>query len=116
MSGNKTGKDFDALDARVKELTQENAVLQASSKPVVVYNRQHGSFEYIGEPILLSPQKASDNLREFFSKVDEWVKRNDRLTVRTIFQSLDRGNFGELTMDQVNQAFSRIGIRLHSQE
>jgi hypothetical protein len=64
---------------------------------VVVYNKESGTFEYIGEPISLNFDKELTDIEEFLASLRSWLKRNERLTVKSIFESIDKENFGELT-------------------
>lgn len=45
-----------------------------------------------------------------------WLKRHDRLTIKSIFESLDRENFGELNEEKFDEALSKIGIKLRFSE
>ena len=44
--------------------------------------------------------------------MQKWIRENDRLSITSIFGSLDRGNFGELKPQDFLAATARIGIRL----
>ena len=46
----------------------------------------------------------------------EWLKRNDRISIKPIFASLDRGNFGELKPEDFERALIRMGIVLNKKE
>ena len=51
IGGNVGGKvSYEALVQRNKELEQDNKILECQKKTVVVYNKEVGTFEYIGEP------------------------------------------------------------------
>ena len=84
-------------------------------KVVICFNKECSSFEYIGEPIPLQygenmPERPS--LRQIIRAILAWLARNDRLTVRTIFKSLDKAFTGTLSQRQFLSAFQRIGIQL----
>ena len=53
-SGDKGGLTYEQLLIRVKDLENENVILKCQLKPVVVYNKELGTFEYIGSPIPLT--------------------------------------------------------------
>jgi hypothetical protein len=38
---------YEQLLAKVKELENDNVILKCQMKPVVVYNKERGTFEYI---------------------------------------------------------------------
>lgn len=63
----------------------------------MTYNKESGTFEYIGEPIFLNHEKEMVDIEEMLVAMSSWLKRNDRLTLRSIFESMDKENFGELT-------------------
>jgi hypothetical protein len=44
---------YEQMLVRVKELENDNIVLRCQMKPVVVYNKELGTFEYISNPIPL---------------------------------------------------------------
>ena len=46
----------------------------------------------------------------------QWVNRNERLTVRTIFESYDKENFGELNATLFEKAMTKIGVKLRPSE
>lgn len=48
--------------------------------------------------------------------LDKWIKQNPRLTVGSIFRSLDKGNFGELSEQQITAGFEKMGILLKPAE
>jgi hypothetical protein len=52
MNSLKTGAagsmSYDQLLAKVKELENDNVILKCQLKPVVLYNKDAGTFEYIG--------------------------------------------------------------------
>ena len=45
-----------------------------------------------------------------------WLKRNERLTIKSIFESLDKDNFGELSIEKFEVAMLKIGIKLRISE
>jgi len=107
---------YDALYARNKELEQDNRILEAQRKTVVVYNKHTGTFEYIGEPRSLSYNKPLTSLTEVLEEVKKHFKQNDRITVNAILRSFDRGNFGDLKEEEFVRAFERMGIKFSSSE
>ena len=65
-------------------------------KPVVVYNREAGTFEYISQPIPLINENGDQTgeiqeIEEFLLCLKRWLARpeNQSLTVRTIFEAMD---------------------------
>lgn len=50
------------------------------------------------------------------SAVRAWLRKNDRITFREVFRSLDKDNFGDLKEREFLAAFERIGIRLQAEE
>lgn len=82
----------------------------------MVYNKQFGTFEYIGSPRPLSTMGLMTHVKQIFDEMDKWLKNNERITVRGIFQSLDKGCFGELKPEQVTKAFEKIGVTMQPQE
>jgi hypothetical protein len=44
---------YEQMLVRVRELENDNIVLRCQMKPVVVYNKELGTFEYISNPIPL---------------------------------------------------------------
>jgi len=61
-----------------------------------VYNKESGAFEYIGESRPLDYTGDLTTVQDILSELEKWLKLNPRLTVSSIFLSLDKGNFGEL--------------------
>ena len=45
-----------------------------------------------------------------------WLARNDRLTVRSIFESMDKDRFGELSEAKFESALLKVGIKLRPKE
>ena len=65
IGGNVGGQmSNDQLKERVKELEQDNKILECQKKTVVVYNKEVGSFEYIGEPRPLDMSLPVTNIRD----------------------------------------------------
>ena len=64
---------------------------------MVVYNKESGTFEYIGEPIPLNFDRELTDTDEFLTQMKSWIKRNERLTLKSIFEYIDKENFGELS-------------------
>ena len=63
---------------------------------MVVYNKEVGSFEYIGDARPLDYSSEITNVRDLVSKVHQWLQTQHRLTVGPIFRSLDKSNHGDL--------------------
>lgn len=78
--GSSAGPSYEVLMARNRELEIDIKILECQTKTVVVYNKEHGTFEYIGEPVLLSFDKEVTDIDELLGNLKAWVKRNDRLT------------------------------------
>lgn len=83
---------------------------------MVVYNKEVGTFEYIGEPILLNFDRELSDIEEILASMRAWLKRNERLTIKSIFESLDKDNFGELSLEKFEIAMLKIGIKLRISE
>jgi hypothetical protein len=83
---------------------------------VVVYNKESGTFEYIGQPISLNFDKEISDIEEFLAAMRSWIKRNERLTIKSIFEAIDKENFGELAEAKFEQAMGKMGIQLRQQE
>jgi len=121
---------YEQMLVRVKELENDNIVLRCQMKPVVVYNKELGTFEYISNPIPLmstvdhggpSEQQQVQELQDiedFIASLKAWLGRseNQSLTVRTIFESLDLQNFGELTDAKFEIALRKIGVDMRPKE
>ena len=101
---------------KCKELEQDNKILQCQTKTVVVYNKEFGTFEYIGDPRPLNFSEELTSLKDVLREIQGWVSHNHRLSVGPIFYSLDKGNFGELNETQFTKAFERIGLTLRQGE
>lgn len=54
---------YDALALKCKELDQDNKILKCQAKTVVVYNKEIGTFEYIGEPCPLNFEEEVTSLK-----------------------------------------------------
>ena len=75
--------------------------------------------EYIGQPQAFQYQSSNGlpkDVQEVIEKMTNWISKNDRLSIKSIFASLDRGNFGELKPLDFERALSRIGIALNQKE
>jgi hypothetical protein len=81
---------------------------------VILFNRANGTFEFIGQPQSLDygERKGPQNVADVIFSVRTWLQKNERITFREIFKSLDKDNFGELKEKEFHSAFERIGIRL----
>jgi len=112
-----TGKQtyFD-LSQQNQRLQEQVTILECQKKTVVVYNREKGTFEYIGEPICLSLDKEIDDLQALLQELGKWIEANPRITVGTIFEQTDSHGFGELSQKQFESCFARIGVRLRPKE
>ena len=88
--------------------------MNCSQKTVVVYNKETGCFEYIGQPIYLSNDRELNDIEEFLANMRAWLNRqgNDRLTLKSIFESMDKESFGELSESRFLQALEKVGVRL----
>ena len=100
------GVDIRRLNDRNKELEEENKILQSQRVPVVAYNKEFGTMEYIGAPQGMdygTRDRLPNTVQDVTKKMKEWLGRessnNNRLSVKGIFHSMDRGNFGELKED-----------------
>jgi hypothetical protein len=57
----------------------------------VVYNKETAVFEYIGEePLPLKMDGALTDIDTIMEAIRRWLAKNDRLTVKSIFESLDK--------------------------
>ena len=102
------------LKVQIKQLEKELTVLKSQARPVVAYNNENKSFEYIGDPLSLHINGEScSNIEEFLYLAKEWLKVNNRITVRSIFNSFDYSKSGYLDKDLIAPIFSRLGIKLH---
>jgi hypothetical protein len=90
-------------------------------KPVVLYNKENGTFEYISQPISLIGRGENgeiNDMEEFIAEIKKWLARseNQSLTVRSIFEAIDIQNFGTLTEKDMHTAFNKIGVDLRPKE
>ncbi len=70
IGGNIGGKmTYENLLTRITELEADNRILECQKKTVVVYNKEFGSFEYIGEPRPLNPHAQVENVRDLIEKI-----------------------------------------------
>lgn len=72
-------------------------ILESQTKTVVAYNKDNGTYEYIGNTTPLDLVNDITSIREILDKLRQWVEKQHRLTVAPIFRALDRQNSGELT-------------------
>lgn len=80
---------------------------------MVVYNKESGAFEYIGEPILLNYEKEVTDLEEMMSCIKNWLSKNARITPRSIFEACDKYGSGEVADSQFfADCMLKMGIRL----
>lgn len=114
--GPSNGLSYEQLQGRIKELENDIIILQCQQKTVVVYNKESGTFEYIGEPIYLNHDRELGDIDEFLASMKAWLSRNDRLTLKSIFESMDRENFGELSEAKFEMALLKIGVKLRQNE
>ena len=63
-------------------------------------------------------QQEITDIDDFITALRSWLNRseNQSLTVRTIFESLDHQNFGELTEAKFDTAMHKIGVDLRARE
>jgi hypothetical protein len=90
---------------RNKELENDIVILECQKKTVVVYNKESGTFEYIGDPIFLNKDAEVIDIDEMLTRLRSWLGRNERLTFKSIFEHLDPQNFGELTEQKLLLVF-----------
>ena len=88
-------------------------------KPVVVYNKEAGTFEYISQPIPLINEEGDqtgeiNDVEEFLVCMKRLLNRseNQSLTVRSIFESYDHQNFGELQESKFDAAMHKLCVDL----
>lgn len=74
------------LNQQNQRLQEQVAILECQKRTVVVYNREKGTFEYIGEPILLSSEEELKDVTAILDAMKKWLDQNPRLTVGTIFE------------------------------
>lgn len=110
------GVTFEQLQAKTKEMENDILILQCKQKTVVTYNKESATFEYIGEPALLNFQKELTDVEEVVTAMKAWLEKNQRLTVKSIFEAMDKENFGELTDQKFDLALAKIGVKLREKE
>ena len=58
-----------------------------------------------------------NNVKDIVDRTQDWLKKYDnRITVKSIFESMDKENTGELRPEQFCKAMERIGIKLSPKE
>jgi hypothetical protein len=95
----------------VQDLEQKNTLLERQKEVVVKYNKEIGSFETTHKPIELSHTDITD-VRELLNKIKERLNAESRLTLDVVLRSLDKYQHGDLSQDQLNQGFERMGIQM----
>lgn len=90
---------------------------------MIALNPQTQAFEYIGPPVFLDvstgvEENGLDSIEKVISAAKTWLKRpsNDRLTLSTAFSSFDVQNYGDINKNEMENALSRIGIKLRPNE
>jgi len=111
-----TGQSYEQLQAKVKGLENDLVIERLKQKVVVAYNKETACFEYIGEPAFLDYQRELTDLHQILDAIKAWLAKNPRLTVKAIFESLDKQNFGELDRHTFELAFNKLGLRLRDRE
>ena len=83
----------------------------------MLYNKDAGTFEYIGQPVPLAEEEIGD-IEDFIASLQKWLARseNQSLTVRSIFESLDKENYGEIEESKFEAALKRFGVELRPKE
>jgi hypothetical protein len=114
---------YEGLLVKCKELENEVIILKCQQKPVVNFNKETGNFEYQGAPIPLFSEKGGGqqeitDIEEFVESLRAWLNRkeNQSLSVKSIFESLDRQNFGELREDDFELALKKVGVEVRAGE
>ena len=93
--------------------------MEAQKATVVTKNAEHGTFEYIGQPMPLNqgnPNNEAKTVMEVIERMTAWLQKHDRISVAGIFRSLDRGGFGELREAEFKKACERMGILLSARD
>jgi hypothetical protein len=54
------------------------------------------------------------DIDEFLASTRSWLKRNERLTLQRVFESMDKENFGELAETKFESALLKVGIKLRA--
>lgn len=121
QNGTQGGLTYEQLQVRCKELENDTIILRCQLKPVVLFNKENGTFEYISQPIPMNGKGENgemNDMEEFIAEVKKWLARpeNQSLTVRSIFEALDIQNFGTLLEKDMHTAFNKIGIELRPKE
>ena len=117
IGGNIEGKvSYDQLKREKEELEVKNKQLKATQQTVVVYNKKFGTFEYIGDRNPLNFNRDCVDVYEIISVVRDWLQKNNRLTVGSIFRSLDINCFNQLNKEQMSQGFEKIGFNIKNSE
>ena len=101
------------MSKKMKELEDTIYILESQRKTVIHLNPNTGTFEYIGEPLHLDRDIELKTVEEIIQSMKDWLARptNDRLSVKQIFESLDKEGYGELTPQNFESALNRLGIR-----
>ena len=69
---------YEQLLVKVKELENDNIILKCQNKPVVIFNKELGTFEYIGQPIPLAEGDQQDQgIEDFISNLQKWLNRSE---------------------------------------
>ena len=66
----------------------------------------------MGEPILLNYERVLTDIEEIIDSMKNWLSKNQRLTIKSIFEAMDKENFGELASERFDLAMAKIGIKL----
>jgi len=56
------------------------------------------------------------DIEEYLASMKAWLNRNDRLTLRSVFESMDKENFGELNESNFDKSMLKVGIKLRATE
>lgn len=83
---------------------------------MVVYNKETATFEYIGEPIHLNHERELHDIDEILAAIRTWLARNERITVKSIFEAIDKERFGEISEAKFRDAMLKIGVNLRNGE
>jgi Ca2+-binding EF-hand superfamily protein len=111
------GSSNTELKAIIRDLQNEITLIKKNQKPMVAYNGQTGSFEYIGEASPLRGNgEACADIEEIIRRTKDWLKHNDRITVVTIFNSFDFNKSGFIEKELLFPIFVRMGVKLHKNE
>lgn len=68
--------------------------------------------------MLLDKDSELKTVEEIIKSLKEWFQRptNDRLSVLEVFESLDVANCGEVSPQNFESAFNRLGVKLRPSE